>query len=356
MPDSKWRANFRRKIFRWYDASARHLPWRNEPDPYRVWVSEIMLQQTQVETVKAYYAEFLKAFPTIRQLAVASEEDVLRKWEGLGYYRRARQMHAAAQFVVERFGGQFPTSYSDVLGLPGIGRYTAGAILSLSLDQSHPIVEANTVRLYSRLIGYRQDPTRSEGQKALWDFAQSIVPRKRCGDLNSAMMDLGSLICKPKNPECDACPVNDLCAANLSQSVDQIPLPKKKTTYTEVTEAAVVVRSRDRVLVRQCGESERWAGLWDFPRMQVHARTNAKMHRELAAAVLHQTGVEIQLGKKFTTMKHGVTRFRITLHCFHAESLASSHRSTKTQKWLAIPHLAELPLSVTGRKISRLLD
>ena len=315
-----------------------------------------MLQQTQVETVKSYFAKFLKAFPNVRRLAAADEEKVLRLWEGLGYYRRARQLHAAARKIVDDHGGKFPTDYESVLALPGVGRYTAGAILSLSLDQRLPIVEANTIRLYSRLIGYRDDPTKSAGQKVLWQFAEEILPKKNSGELNSAMMDLGSMVCKPQDPACGECPVASLCSARLGNLVGEIPLPKQKTRYTDVTEAAVVVRSNGKVLVRRCAEGERWAGLWDFPRTAVEAKTDPKLQRELTAAVKKQTGVTIRLGEKMTTMRHGVTRYRITLHCFDAQPVTGPKKSTASQKWLKVSELNELPLSVTGRKISEILQ
>ncbi len=315
-----------------------------------------MLQQTQVETVKSYYARFLKAFPNVKQLAAAEEEKVLRLWEGLGYYRRARQLHAAAQKIVAEHDGKFPTDFESVFALPGVGRYTAGAILSLSLDQRLPIVEANTIRLYSRLIGYRDDPTKSAGQKVLWQFAEEILPKKNSGELNSAMMDLGSMICKPQDPLCGECPVAGHCTARLENLVDEIPLPKQKTKYTDVTEAAVVVRSNGKVLVRRCAQGERWAGLWDFPRAAVESRTDPKLHRELTAAVKKQTGVAIRLGEKMTTMRHGVTRYRITLHCFAANPATGPGKSTADQKWLKISDLDDLPLSVTGRKISEILQ
>ena len=176
MPDAKWKSTLRRKLLKWFDENQRDLPWRKNKTPYRIWVSEIMLQQTQVATVVDYYKRFLKRFPTVKKLAAAQEAEVLKLWEGLGYYRRARQLHAAAKLVVQQHGGKFPTDFDSVLALPGIGRYTAGAILSISQDQQQPILEGNTIRLFARLMEMKSDPRTTSNQKALWEFSQSILP------------------------------------------------------------------------------------------------------------------------------------------------------------------------------------
>ena len=178
LPDASWKQAFRRQLRRWYTAHARDLPWRRNRDPYAVWVSEIMLQQTQVATVIPYFEAFMEAFPTVEALAAAEEASVLRRWEGLGYYRRARQLHRAAQLIVSRHGGHFPESFDEVLALPGIGRYTCGAILSIAFEQRTPILEANTIRLFSRLLRYEGDPRAPAGQNLLWEFAEAILPRR----------------------------------------------------------------------------------------------------------------------------------------------------------------------------------
>ena len=192
---------------KWFDQHQRNLPWRKNKSLYRIWISEIMLQQTQVATVIDYFNRFVKRFPNIKRLAAASEADVLRLWEGLGYYRRARQLHAAAKTIVECHGGQFPTDITDVLALPGIGRYTAAAILSIAQDQRLPILEGNTIRLFARLLAMNSDPRTTENQKRLWEFSESLLPRKQVGDFNQSLMELGSEICTPRNPNCKICPL-----------------------------------------------------------------------------------------------------------------------------------------------------
>ena len=188
---SKWRTAVRRKLLRWFDRNARQLPWRTDPKPYHVWVSEIMLQQTQVATVLPYYERWLKAFPNVRVLANAEEADLMRHWEGLGYYRRVRNIHAAAKKIVAEHGGEFPLQYDQVLALPGIGRYTAGAILSISNDAKLPILEGNTQRVFSRLVGLREHPTEKNANSLLWEFATQMLPRSGCGIFNQAAMELG---------------------------------------------------------------------------------------------------------------------------------------------------------------------
>jgi len=355
--DTKWKQSFRRRLLAWYAKHARDLPWRKSSNPYRVWVSEVMLQQTQVETVKPYFQRFMKAFPTLKKLAAAEEQQVLRLWEGLGYYRRARGLHAAAQQIVAEHGGRFPRDVATLQTLPGIGRYTAGAIVSIAFDQRAPILEANTIRLFSRLIGYREDPTKSAAQKVLWQTAEEVLPRKKIARFNQALMELGSLVCKPSNPNCDACPAAALCVTNETGAQASIPLSTKKVKFTEVSEAAVVVRKNGHVLLRQCAEDERWAGLWDFPRFAIESEGPLFVREELIAKVQKQTGVKIKPGNLLKTMKHGVTRYRITLDCYEASYVSGKLKRTASKKlrWCALKEMNDLPLSSTGRKLAKFI-
>jgi A/G-specific adenine glycosylase len=351
-----WRRSIRRRLLAWFAKHARELPWRHSRDVYRVWVSEIMLQQTQVKTVEPYFRRFVAAFPTIVDLAAAEEHAVLRQWEGLGYYRRARHLHAAAKQVVDDHAGQFPRDIDAVRALPGIGRYTAGAILSIAFDDRHPILEANTLRLIARLIGYRGDPKSTGGQRLLWEAAESLLPRNSAGAFNQALMELGSLVCTPKAPQCNSCPVANLCVAAQQGLQDRIPPPKVRPRIEQIREASVVVRRRGRVLVRRCGPNERWAGLWDFPRFEIGAENGSRLRSQLATNVQRMTGVVIRPGSQLATLKHGVTRFRITLECFDADYVDGAGNGQRKQlKWLRPAELANYPLSTTGRKIANLL-
>ncbi len=349
-----WRQSLRRRLLTWFRRHARELPWRGTRDPYRVWVSEIMLQQTQVATVIPYYERFLEAFPTVADLAAATETTVLRHWEGLGYYRRARQLHAAANVVVSEYQGEFPRDLAAIRALPGIGRYTAGAILSIAFDQRQPIVEANTVRLYSRLLAYDQDPKAAPGERLLWEFAASLLPRKQVGTFNQALMELGSEVCTPRQPACEVCPLAVLCPTQAAGLQDQIPAMRKKAAVTAIRQACVVVRKADHVLLRQCGEDERWAGMWDFPRFDLVSQRGAALQSELREKVLTLTGVQIEPGNRLTTINHSVTRYRIQLTCYQATHRAGSP-AANGMRWVRPSELPDYPLNVTARKISQRL-
>ncbi|HVA45868.1 MAG TPA: A/G-specific adenine glycosylase [Pirellulales bacterium] len=354
-PTAAWKRQFRRKLLGWYALHARDLEWRQTSDPYRVWVSEIMLQQTQVATVAGYFSRFLAEFPTIDALAAADEHRVLRLWEGLGYYRRARQLHRAAGIIVGEHGGRFPADPHAVRGLPGIGRYTAGAILSIAFDARQPILEANTIRLLSRLLAYRGDPRKKEGESLLWKFAEELLPRRGSGTFNQALMELGSLVCTPRNPACGECPVKRLCPTEARSLQGVIPVAKAKPRFEAVREALVVVRRGSQVLLRQRQADERWAGLWDFPRFTIDA-VNGDLAADLAAKLTATTGIVAELGERLTTIKHGVTRFRITLDCYLADCAAKPRRLGNRCRWVHSDELARYPLSTTGRKAADLLN
>jgi A/G-specific adenine glycosylase len=347
--EAKTKSAIRRKLLRWFDTNQRDLPWRKSKTPYRVWISEIMLQQTQVATVIDYYRRFLKRFPNVKKLAAANESEVLKLWEGLGYYRRARQLHAAAQVIVDQHQGKFPTDFEQVLALPGVGRYTAGAILSISQDQKLPILEGNTIRLFARLMLMDDDTTSTVNQKSLWAYSESLLPRKRAGDFNQALMELGSEICKPRNPLCSDCPIKMHCPTRAENRQREIPKPKKPPKYEDIQEAVLLVQRNERILIRLCLPDERWAGLWDFPRFGM---TSLNSKKQLADELKKATGLSTRLTDQDITIKHAVTRFRITLNCYSADKIQGRLKSGTTFEWVELTKLAELPLSITGRKIA----
>ena len=353
LPPTAWKRQFRRRLLAWYRRHARDLAWRRTNDPYGVWVSEIMLQQTQVATVAGYFSRFMAVLPDVAALAAAPEHEVLRLWEGLGYYRRARQLHSAAQVIVAKHGGRFPEDAEAVRALPGIGRYTAGAILSIAFDAQEPILEANTIRLLSRLLAYRGDPHKQDGQRLLWAFAEDLLPRRGAGTFNQALMELGSLVCTPRVPACDACPVKDLCPTEAQSLHDVIPRAKAKPRFEDVQEALLVVRHGKKVLLRQRQPGERWAGLWDFPRFV--AESNGQMLQGLCEKLSALTGVRVEIGERLTTLKHGVTRFRITLDCYSADCISSPRRLASNCRWVHPSELGDYALNTTGRKVACLL-
>ncbi|REJ80216.1 MAG: A/G-specific adenine glycosylase [Planctomycetota bacterium] len=358
--DAAWLRRFRRNLLKWYASNARDLPWRSTREPYHVWISEIMLQQTTVAAVVPYYQRFLDRFPSVRELAAAEESEVLRFWEGLGYYSRARNIHRAARHLVDKHDGRFPTDVETLQTLPGIGRYTAGAVASFAFDRPAPIVEANTLRLYSRLLGFDGDPRSSAGQRLLWSFAQQILPQSSPGRLNQALIELGATLCTPADPACSVCPVRTLCRACAEGRQTQIPVPAKRPEITEVIEASLAVQKNGRYLLRQRGEQERWAGLWDFPRFEIDGAINgaptAKQRRDLAQQLAQCTGIEAELGDVLTEIRHGVTRYRIRLLCLKAVHRGGRlHRRNGPQQWVRPGDFADFPLSVTGRKLAQIL-
>jgi A/G-specific adenine glycosylase len=349
--DSHWLRRFRRGLVAWYAKHARDLPWRRSADPYRIWISEIMLQQTTVAAVVPYFERFLARFPTVRALAAAGEQDVLRLWEGLGYYSRARNIHRTARVIAGENAGRFPNSVSELVRLPGIGRYTAGAIVSFAFDRPAPIVEANTLRLHARLLGYGGDPRSGDGQKLLWTFAERVLPRRSPGQFNQALMELGARVCTPVAPRCDACPVRRCCRAATEGLQDRIPRPAVRPKITEVNEAYVAVQHRGRYLLRQRGPEERWAGLWDFPRYEV---ASPGVER-LAAMARESLGIDVQIVRQLAELRHGVTRYRIRLVCYLARCRSDAPRRARNVRWVRPAEFERFPLSVTGRKLARLL-
>jgi A/G-specific adenine glycosylase len=355
--DASWKRLLARRLLAWFRRHQRDLPWRRTADPYQIWISEIMLQQTQVATVVPYFERFVAAFPSVQALAEADEHAVLRHWEGLGYYRRARQLHGAARLLVERHQGRFPRSLEAVRDLPGIGRYTAGAIVSIAFDVPAPILEANTVRLFSRLIAFRGDPASSAGQGLLWQVAAAVLPARDRGTFNQALMELGSLVCTARAPRCHVCPLNAQCAAFARGQQDRIPRLRSKPPSEAVREAAVVVWRNDKVLLRRRARGERWAGLWDFLRFPVAARRGTPLRNELMGKVREQSGLVVRPPRRIATLKHTVTRFRITLDCYSTHlSGTKAQLSAGAWQWVDLAGLEDYPLSVTGRKLGRLLS
>jgi A/G-specific adenine glycosylase len=323
-----------RPLVAWYRRTRRALPWRENPDPYRVWVSEIMLQQTQVERVKEYFARFLARFPTVASLARAPERDVLRLWEGLGYYRRARQLHAAAKRIVTDHGGMFPGTAAELRQLPGIGRYTAGAIASIAFGAREPILEANSRRVFARLVGH-DAPVGGSGDEPLWQVAAACVPIRDPGTFNQAVMDLGALICTPSEPRCDRCPLAGLCVARVTNCTATIPATGPRRPPTLLRETALVVRVGDRVVVERRVAGSWWEGLWDFP---------------LAAP-----GEKIARGdRRLESIAYTVTHHRITRRVIERRI---SQPPTRRQncRLIAIADLGRLAMTAPGRRIARLL-
>jgi A/G-specific adenine glycosylase len=344
-------AGLQRRLLAWFNRHRRDLPWRRNRDPYRVWVSEVMLQQTTVAAVVPYFERFLAAFPTPADLAAADEQQVLRLWEGLGYYRRARHLHAAARALVRDHGGTLPDDPEVWAELPGVGRYILGAVLSQAFDRRLPVVEANTRRVICRLFGRRGDPASGPVQKWLWETADELLPPKRVGDFNQAMMELGALVCTPTAPRCGECPVAAECVAHREGTQHEIPTRTGPTAVTAVEEVAVVVRDGPRVLVARRPDGGRWAGMWEFPRGERRPDEDTADAAVRLAADL--AGLRVTPKGELTVVRHAVTRFRIRLACVEARldggAFASSHYTEG--RWLPPDELSGLPVSTPQRKL-----
>jgi A/G-specific adenine glycosylase len=304
-----------RALLGWYTKHRRELPWRQSLDPYAVWVSEMMLQQTQVATVIPYFRTWMERFPDVAALAHAAESDVLHAWQGLGYYSRARNLRLAAREMVRAHESRVPDDVSALLALPGIGPYSAGAIASIAYGRREPLVDGNVIRVLTRLFSLRGDPNRAPLKARLWELARSLVPAQSPGDFNQALMELGATVCTPRNPRCDACPVAAQCIALEQRLVDALPELPVRAKPTQVHMVAAIATRSDRVLVtRLLPDAPRWAGMWLFPNAEVGSRETpeAAVERALQSFV----GLRAQPSGILCVVRHTVTRYRITLDVY----------------------------------------
>lgn len=321
-------------LLSWYDRCGRTLPFRGTKDPYRIWISEIMLQQTRTETVGDYYLRFLGRFPDVFALASAQEQDVLKMWEGLGYYSRARNLHKAAKIIAADYQGAFPADYEKLLSLPGVGEYTAAAIASIAFDLPCPAMDGNLTRVLSRLHGVRQDVGQPSVKRQLLALGNEDMPKKRCGDFNQALMDLGATICTPGTPECDICPLHTLCQAYAAGDQDMLPIKAAAKPPKEVQAAVAIVTCGAKTLLLQRKEAL-LRGLWIFP-MTEEGNAPADMEKRL-----QQLGVRARLVCPLGEAKHIFTHriWQMKIYHFRAEAMKS-----KEGQWASLADMQSLPL------------
>lgn len=310
----KQQKNFAAKLLRWYRKHRRELPFRGTDDPYTVWVSEMMLQQTQVATMLPYFERFMERFPTVKELAEAPLDEVLSCWAGLGYYRRARYLHAGAKQIVGDHDGKFPGSRSELLKLPGIGPYTAGAILSIAFNQPEPLLDGNVQRVLCRVFELAGDPEKGETHRRLWLLAEGLIPEGEAGDYNQAMMELGALVCSPKSPGCEQCPVSDFCGAKRNGRVDEFPQLRNHRPSEKVESAAALIRHRGRYLIAQRRPEAVLGGLWEFPLVERTGKLPARSL--LRRGVRRMVGLEVEVGDLLTKVQHTIMKRRICLEAF----------------------------------------
>lgn len=344
-------------LLAWYDQHAAALPWRENHDAYRVWLSEIMLQQTQVETVIPYFARFLSAFPTVQDLAAAPLDDVLKMWEGLGYYSRARNLHQAAQQVSNDYGGQFPKTVDGLLLLPGIGRYTAGAISSIAFNQPAPLLDGNVIRVFARLTDLAADVTQPAVKESLWNLAEEWLDRSRPGDYNQALMELGRVVCKPRGPLCAECPVKAHCKAFANGTQNERPVKKRKaaTPHYDVA-AGMIWNDAGQLLIAQRPLEGLLGGLWEFPGGKQEAGETLRecLRRELQ----EELAIDVEVGDLFTVVQHGFTHFKITLHAFSCRYVSGDPQRIGVRDWAWVRpnELSRYSFGKADREVIRALE
>ena len=378
-----------RKWTRWFDQHARDLPWRRTRDPYAVWISEIMLQQTQVKTVLPFWERWMRELPTIEAVARANPDKIHKLWEGLGYYTRVRNLQKAAQQIIAegRSRGheaqiktgkksetphvvsyEFPSKFEDVLALPGIGRYTAGAICSIAFNQPMPILDGNVIRVLTRIFGIDKDPREKETNARLWELAEELVAhakaqknsrmRKRmsmrriensCSHLNQSLMELGALVCAPRNPQCLICPVKKLCVAFKENRMEELPNLGKREAATARRFVAFVLEHRGKFLVRQRPEKVVNAHLWEFPNVELNGHTRA-CSSDPAEVFKEQFGFAPPELQPLPPVKHSITRYRITLEAFRV----ALKKTPKKQegKWLSYGQFDSIAFTAAHKKLA----
>lgn len=340
-----------RVLLAWYRAHRRDLPWRRTQDPYAIWVSEAMLQQTQVTTVEGYFARWMERFPTLTALADSSDDDVLHAWQGLGYYSRAKNLRRAAELVVRDHGGRLPKTAASLRSLPGVGPYSAGAIASIAHGERVPVVDGNVVRVLCRLFCLAGDPTRAPLKNRLWQTADALVPGSAPGDFNQALMELGATVCSPRAPNCRECPLAGVCEGRKAGKELALPeLPKRRASVA-VSRAAAVVRRNGKVLVvRVPTSSPKWGGFWTFPSDDV--RPDEKPERAAHRAARRATGAALSRCEPIFTVRHSVTHHRITLDVFRFDFAGKAH-SHDGFRWCNATELDSLALPSPDRRIAR---
>ncbi|MCO5044827.1 MAG: A/G-specific adenine glycosylase [Verrucomicrobia bacterium] len=352
--DSSVRALLQQSLLRWFRRTARDLPWRRKRTPYRVWLAEVMLQQTRVEQARDYYIRFLKRFPTIRSLAVAPQRDVLKHWEGLGYYTRARNLHAAAQKIMREHGGRFPREPDAIRALPGVGAYTAAAVGSLAFGHDAAAVDGNVLRAISRLVALESDITKPSARAQVQALADELLPSGRAGAFNEAVMELGARICTPRKPKCARCPWRPWCAAAVSGDPERYPVKarKRKVPHKHVG-AGLVVDRRGRFLIAQRLEDSMLGGLWEFPGGK--QEPGETMEQCIARELREELAIVVSVGAHALTVSHAFSHFTMDLHAYFARVVQGRPRAVHCADWRWVT-LAEMDEFAFGRADQRIIE
>ncbi|MHC4946251.1 MAG: A/G-specific adenine glycosylase [Planctomycetota bacterium] len=351
LPREQQIAIVQKKLPRWYGRHRRSLPWRKSRDPYAIWVSEIMLQQTRVDQATPYFDRFMKRYPTVQDLAVADQEAVLKSWEGMGYYSRARNLHRAAQIVAEELEGYLPKDTEALRKLPGIGPYTAGAIASIAFGLDEPVLDGNVTRVLTRLFAIGTNPAATNTRKRLWALARKIIPPGKAGDFNQALMDLGAMICLPRNPLCEDCPVLEACRAFRAGNPERYPRKKPRKPVPHETIVAGIIWKKGRILIARRKPEGLLGGLWEFPGGKKEG--GETLENALKREILEEVGVKVAIDGLLTEVTHAYSHFRITLHAFECTFLAGRARALGSDavKWIRPAELDRYAFPAANHKI-----
>ncbi len=342
---------FQSSLLAWYAAHRRDLPWRKTRDPYAIWVSEVMLQQTQADVVTSYYLRFIRRFPTVNELAEAEPGEVMKMWEGLGYYGRARHLHNAAKEVANRFGGHVPCDATLFRSLPGVGAYTAGAVLSIACGLPVPAVDGNVMRVLSRVFHVTENVQQVRTKKHLTDLAESLLPLEQPGDFNQALMELGALVCIPRNPLCQDCPLTVLCEAKKLGIQNALPVrsPRKPVPHYDVT-AGVIWRD-DTFLITLRPPRGLLGGLWEFPGGK--CEPDEDLTHCIVREIQEELAIQVAVNSAIISVDHAYTHFKITLHAFHCRFLGGNIRpiACDDYRWITASELDAFAFPSADRKI-----
>lgn len=347
----------RERLLRWFGANQRDLPWRKAYSPYEVWISEVMLQQTQVKTVLPYYQRWMERFENIPSVAVAFEDELLKYWEGLGYYSRVHNIHKTAKILLEYFGGNFPREFPKILSLPGIGRYTAGAIMSLAYNESFPAVDGNIERVFARLFNIATPVKDASNQKFIWTTAAQWIPVGRARRFNQALMELGALVCVPKKPLCGGCPIDEFCQGFKWGVANERPVARQTKRIKAIEAAIGVLIQKGKVLIQKRPTNGLMAGLWEFPggRLNRGERPEEALEREF----FEELGLKVTCTTRIITIRHAYTSFRVTLHAFFCRLLEPAQRPTlnaaSEARWVTRNQLEQFPFPAANKKLIGIL-
>ena len=355
-PTAPQQQAFRTDLLNWYDDHKRSMPWRETDDPYRIWVSEIMLQQTRVDTVRDYYPRFLEAFPTVEALAEADRDEVLKYWEGLGFYARARHLHEAAQTVVEEYDGTVPDTMEAIRALKGIGPYTAAAVLSIAHDAPHAVLDGNVTRVLTRVFAVEEDATSTTAQRELRRLANDLLLPERPGDFNQALMELGALVCTPSTPLCDRCPLQSVCRAHEAGTEEDYPITPESEPVPHHDIAVGLVFDDDQLLIQRRPDEGLLGGLWEFPggKQEDDESMEAACRRELK----EELGIDVAVDDLFYTLSHAYSHFKITLHAFrcHIDDGTPEAREGQPFKWVDLDELDDYAFPRANRRLIEELE